>query len=57
MQRCHHAWIDVHGEGQRREEQCTYGKNKKKSNEERKVREEAIFVPVPEGIRRPMYFE
>jgi hypothetical protein len=29
MQKGQHAWIDVHGEGQRKKEQCTNAKIKK----------------------------
>ena len=41
----------------RREERCTDAKDKKMMEEEKKVRVDTIFVPVPEEIRRPTYLE
>jgi hypothetical protein len=47
--RRHHAWIDVHGKGEKGKESNAL------MLKERKVREETIFVELPEEIHRPMY--
>jgi len=48
-ERRHHAWIDVHGKGEKGKESNAL------MLKERKVREETIFVALPEEIRRPTY--